>query len=351
MPEVDGLAGFGVALREVGLRVTTDAVGTFVEAVAAVGVAEASGVYWAGRATLIRRPEDVALFDRVFAGYFGGRPMVPLQARPPTGGDGNVDGEAARPLQWSDEEVLRHKDLAACSPAERDQALRLMADLRFHAALRRSRRRRPQRHGRGRPDVRRSLRRATRTGGDVVRLATTRPALRPRRLVLLLDVSGSMEPYARTLARFAHAAVAARRHGQVEVFALGTRTTRITRELATHDPDEALTRATAAVDDWAGGTRLGPGIRRFNDGWGLARGAIVVVLSDGWDRGDPQVLAAEMARLRRVAFRVIWVNPLVALPGYAPLAQGMAAALPYVDTLVEGHSVASLEALAQLVAR
>jgi hypothetical protein len=163
-----------------------------------------------------------------------------------------------------------------------------------------------------------------------------------------------MEPYARALARFAHAAVAAGRHGQVEAFTLGTRVTRITRELATHDPDEALARAAEAVDDWAGGTRLGEGLRRFNDRWGtrgLARGAVVVILSDGWDRGAPEILADEMARLSRVTHRLIWVNPLRALPGYAPLAQGMAAALPHVDELVDGHSVASLEALAELVVR
>jgi uncharacterized protein with von Willebrand factor type A (vWA) domain len=173
-------------------------------------------------------------------------------------------------------------------------------------------------------------------------------------LVLLVDVSGSMEPYARALTRFAHAAVASRKRGQVEVFAVGTRVTRITRELATHDPDQALRRAADAVTDWAGGTRLGEGLRRFNDRWGvrgIGRGAVVVILSDGWDRGDPEVLGAELARLHRVAYRVVWVNPLKATPGYAPLARGMAAALPHVDEFVEGHSVASLEALAEVVGR
>ena len=163
-----------------------------------------------------------------------------------------------------------------------------------------------------------------------------------------------MEPYARALTRFAHAAVAGRRRGQVEIFALGTRVTRITRELSTHDPDRALAQASAAVVDWAGGTRLGEGIGRFNDLWavrGLARGALVVILSDGWDRGDPEQLAVEVARLGRVAHRIIWVNPLKASPGYAPLVRGMAAALPLVDDFVEGHSVASLEALAELVSR
>lgn len=148
-----------------------------------------------------------------------------------------------------------------------------------------------------------------------------------------------------------HAAVAART--KVEAFALGTRLTRITRELSTHDPDAGVARAAAAVTDWSGGTRLGDGLRQFNDEWGqrgMARGAIVVILSDGWDRGEPEVMSEQMARLSRVAFRVVWVNPLKASPGYAPLAQGMAAALPYIDEFVEGHSIESLETLARVVA-
>jgi uncharacterized protein with von Willebrand factor type A (vWA) domain len=172
-------------------------------------------------------------------------------------------------------------------------------------------------------------------------------------MVFLLDVSGSMEPYARGLARFAHAAVAARRVGRVEVFTIGTRLTRITREMAGRDPEAALRSVSEAVDDWSGGTRIGVSIGQFNDEWGirgLARGAIVVICSDGWDRGDPEVVAAEMGRLWRVARRVVWVNPLKATPGYAPLARGMAAALPFVDQFVEGHSVTSLETLAGLIA-
>jgi uncharacterized protein len=252
---------------------------------------------------------------------------------------------------WSWAEVLRHKDLAACTPAELDEAYRMVTALRAHPEARASRRYRTH-HGRGRPDLRRSVRHALRTDGEVLEIATRRPGHKPRRLVLVVDVSGSMEPYTRALLRFGHAAVAARRHGQVEVFALGTRITRVTRALTGHDPDEALRQATSEVLDWAGGTRLGDGLALFNDRWGvrgLARGATVVILSDGWDRGDPAVLGAEMARLRRVAHRLVWVNPLKATPGYAPLARGMAAALPHVDEFVEGHSVASLEQLARLV--
>ncbi len=169
-------------------------------------------------------------------------------------------------------------------------------------------------------------------------------------MVLLCDVSGSMEPYSRALLRFAQAAVASR--ARVEAFALGTRLTRLTRELSSRDPDAALGAAAAAVSDWSGGTRLGEGLRRFNDEWGvrgMARGAVVVILSDGWDRGDPTELATQMARLSRVAHQVVWVNPLKASPDYQPLARGMAAALPHVDAFVEGHSLASLEALAQVI--
>jgi uncharacterized protein len=175
--------------------------------------------------------------------------------------------------------------------------------------------------------------------------------VRHRRLVLILDVSGSMEPYARALVRFVHAAVAGRQ--KVEAFALGTRLTRLTRELSTRDPDTALARAAVQVTDWSGGTRLGEGMQRFNDDWGqrgMARGATVVVLSDGWDRGDPELLAEQMVRLRRVAHRVVWVNPLKVTPGYAPLARGMAAALPHVDAFVEGHSLEALEQLARVIA-
>jgi uncharacterized protein with von Willebrand factor type A (vWA) domain len=170
--------------------------------------------------------------------------------------------------------------------------------------------------------------------------------------VFICDVSGSMDAYSRALLRFVQAAAAAR--GRNEVFALGTRLTRVTRELAHRDPDAALARAAGRVHDWSGGTRLGEGLRAFNDQWGqrgLARGAVVVILSDGWDRGDPDALAQEMARLARVAHRIVWVNPLKATPEYAPLARGMAAALPYVDEFVTGHSVAALEELVEVIAR
>ena len=354
------------ALRRAGLSVPVGSTAVFVQAVAAVGATDAGGVYWAGRATLVTRPEDVATYDRVFAEIWRGRPPSMTAIRTETITllmDTDDEGDSPAPeaeeetaeglvltVRFSPHEVLRHKDFAAYSHAELDEAHRLMADLHLGGALRRSRRRRRTRHQGGQPDVRRTVHLALRTGGEAVDRRFTEPDRRPRRVVLLCDVSGSMEPYARALLRFAQAAVVGR--ARVEAFALGTRLTRMTRELSSHDPDTALERAGQAVSDWSGGTRLGDGLRRFNDEWGvrgMARGAVVVILSDGWDRGDPAELAEQMARLHRVAHRVVWVNPLKASPGYEPLARGMAAALPWVDEFVEGHSLASLEELARVI--
>ncbi len=367
--EGDRLAvAFAHVLRGAGLDVPVGSVVGFAQALGALGVQHQRPVYWAGRATLVPRPEDVATYDRAFAAFWLGEGAPPAERSEVATltlltDDGDVDAPApptapAEPpgptvtVRYSPTEVLRHKDFAECSPSELAEARRLMSDLRLRAALRRSRRMQPARRARGRPDLRRTVRTALRAGGEPVRRAHLESGRRARRVVLLCDVSGSMEPYARALLRFLHAAVAS--GSRVEAFALGTRLTRLTRQLSARDPDAALRQAATAVVDWSGGTRLGEGLRAFNDGWGvrgLARGAVVVILSDGWDRGDPQVLAGEMARLRRVAHRVVWVNPLKASPGYAPLARGMAAALPYVDDFVEGHSVASLENLVEVVAR
>jgi uncharacterized protein with von Willebrand factor type A (vWA) domain len=335
-------ARLAAALRAEGVAVPVDATVTFARALAVAP----EQLYWAGRATLVRRPEDIPAYERALSSVLGWQVPAPPDVEVVA-----VESEAG---PWSPAEVLRDKDLGACTDDERAEIDRLIARLRPAAALRPSRRRRPDRRPRprSRVDLGRTVAAAVRSGGEVGRFATTSATTRPRRLVLLLDVSGSMAPYASALTRFAHAAVSGRRRGHVEVFALGTRLTRVTRELGDHDPDAALRRAAAAVLDWDGGTRLGEGLRTFNDGWGIrgvARGAVVVVLSDGWDRGDPEVLAAEVARLRRVAHRIVWVNPLKASPGFAPLAGGMAAALPHVDDLVEGHSLAALESLAERV--
>ncbi len=356
-------------LRAAGVEVSVGATLTFAEALGCVGLVSREGVYWAGRATVVNRPEDIAMFDRAFAVFWDQRSSGPDEVELPPeeviialdipGADEVAPGAdevgADAPvvtLRWSTREVLRHRDFALYTPAEFVEARHLMSDLRLLGAARPSRRRKPARSHRGSPDLRRTVRRSMRAGGEPVERAFVGPGERTRRLVLLLDVSGSMEPYARAFVRFLHAAVVGR--SRVEAFALGTRLTRVTRELTSRDPDAALRVAARRVTDWSGGTRLGEGVRRFNDEWGirgLARGAVVVVFSDGWDRGDPAVLAEQMARLDRVAYRIVWVNPLKASPGYAPLAQGMAAALPYVDAFVEGHSLAALEELTRVIAQ
>ena len=361
---------FTTLLRKADVPVPVGSVVTYTEALGAVGLEQRDAVYWAGRATLVRRPEDVPAYDRAFKAFWlsaDAPAAVPVEVVPITialddegeddaeaddGDDDEVEGQTIT-VRYSAREVLKHKDFAAYSSEEFAEARRLMADLRLAGALRRSRRLQPTR-GRGtRPDLRRTVRRALRSGGEPVRPSHLEPSDRPRRVILLCDVSGSMEPYSRALVRFLHAAVTSRQRGRVEAFALGTRLTRITRELSSRDPDSAIAAAARSVVDWSGGTRLGEGLREFNDRWGvrgMARGAVVVILSDGWDRGDPEELGEEMARLARVAYRIVWVNPLKASPGYAPLARGMAAALPYVDDFITGHSLASLEELAEVVA-
>jgi uncharacterized protein len=366
---------FARLLPRYGVEVPPGASLVFAEALSVVGLSTGSGAYWAGRSTLVKRPEDVLAYDRAFSAFFSGeRPPHPIWADPrPTalalmagaedagaedgeGASATVADSAAAPfdavLRYSPAEILRAKDFAACSPDERAELEQLVGSARFGAPLRRSRRlRRVRRKGRY-PDLPRTVRRAFQTGGEPVHTMRKAPGERPRRIVVLSDVSGSMEAYARLLMRFLHVMVSTR--GRVEAFTIGTRLTRITRELSVHDPDVALARAARRVEDWSSGTRLGDTLMEFNQRWGaqgLARGAVVFVFSDGWDRGDPEVLRNEMARLSRVAHEVVWVNPLKASPGYAPLARGMAAALPYVDHFVEGHSLASLEALAGLVAQ
>jgi len=365
-PAPDRLAvAFARILRGAGLDVPVGATLGFARALHCVGLSTASGVYWAGRATLVRRPDDIAAYDRAFEAFWGGDASMPAEpdapAPSPTAAfdvelepdDAEGDGGARRPavsVRWSPVETLRERDFASYTPAEFAQARRLMADLRLAGARRPSRRRRPSSRIHGRPDLRGTVRRSLRAGGEVAPPAYHTTGTRPRALVLLLDVSGSMEPYARAFVRFVHAAVVS--STRVEAFALGTRLTRVTRELSSRDPDAAVHAAAERVVDWSGGTRLGDGLRAFNDEWGvrgMARGAIVVILSDGWDRGDPEALAEQMARLQRVAHKIVWVNPLKASPGYAPLAQGMAAALPYVDVFVEGHSLAALEEVAAVI--
>lgn len=348
------------------MKVPASATINFSEALRHLGVENRSDVYWAGRATLVHRPEDINHFDRIFAAFWEQRvaPINRVEGTPPPvtlaldTADDDDEGEQEhdpagdiQSVRFSRAEVLSDKDFADCTAAELAELYRLLPSLRFTTHRRRSRRHvSVSGHG-DRPDLRRTVRWALKHQGEPVKRAYTSAASTPRRLVLVLDVSGSMETYARSLIRFAHAAVVAR--GKVEVFVLGTRLTRITRHLTSRDPDAAMAAAMPKVKDWAGGTRLGDGIMEFNNEWGIrgmARGSVVTILSDGWDRGDPHVLGDEMERLKRVTNQLIWVNPLKATPGYAPLAAGMAAALPHVDRFVEGHSYASLEQLAQILA-
>ena len=367
------IAGFIGALRAAGLPVP---VGSTVMHAEALGhlPADPDSMYWAGRVTLAHGPAEIEIFDAVFRDWWTGRhnqdtDLLVDRRRTigvddpvddpaeDTDGDGNGESAASADdadpewsLRFSAIESLRSRDFAELDEAERQQLAALMNEVHLLGSLRRSRRRRAVRHG-GRADLRLTIRTSMRTGGEPMHRRRTAPSRRPRRVVLLADISGSMELYSRVLMQFAHAAVVA--GGSVETFALGTRLTRLTRELTIHDPDQALGRAAAAVPDWSGGTRLGAALQRFNDEWGvrgLARGAIVVILSDGWDRGEPSELAAQMQRLALVAHRIVWVNPLKASRGYEPTAQGMAAALPFVDDFIEGHSLDSLDQLSRLVA-
>lgn len=356
---------FTRVLRGAGLDVPITATIGFTEALAALGLAEREHAYWAGRATLVQRPEQFTTYDKAFRAFWDHEQLPPGPDEPPTeqqvtiatddgdddsGGAAGSDEETIE-LRFSATEVLRHKDFADYTADELAEAYALMQRLRLVGAPRRSLRLGPTATRTDRPDLRRTVRAALRAGGEPIRRHHLARRTRPRRLVLLLDVSGSMVPYARALLRFVHAAVAGRQ--KVEVFALGTRLTRLTRDLSTRDPDEALRRATERMLDFGGGTRLGLGLQAFNDEWGqrgMSRGAIVVFMSDGWDRGEPALLGEQMQRVKRVAHRVIWVNPLKVTPGYAPLARGMAAALPHIDDFVEGHSVAALEHLAEAIA-
>jgi uncharacterized protein with von Willebrand factor type A (vWA) domain len=362
-PMLDAAVAFGRVLRGAGLRVGTDRLVEFARALGELDAGRRDDVYWAGRITLVSRPEEIETYDRAFELFWDrgarakARPRMRFSIPQPDRSvmpskktvEKNEGGEEAVRLRYSPLEVLRTKDFALYSPEEFAELQRLLSDLRLSGALRRSRRLEPA--PRGRHDPRRTLRGAMRTGGEAVRHRFRKARVQPRRVVLLCDVSGSMAPYSRALLRFLHAGVVS--GARLEAFSMGTRLTRITRELATRDPDQALRQAAGAVRDLSGGTRLGDTLKDFVDRWGqrgMARGAVVVILSDGWDRGDVGVLAEQMQRLGRLAYKVIWVNPLKSAPGYKPLAAGMAAALPHVDVFLSGHNFESLEELAGAIA-
>jgi len=357
------LVAFGAALRDAEVTVGTGQQLAFARAVVAVDANEIDDVYWAGRCTLVSDVADLPTYDRVFAAHFGTGPAAALSvsgtpaatavagATPRLPADAR--GRRSRPtdagMLASPWEVLRDKDFAACTEAELADIRRLIERTPLRPPLRRSRRSDRGPHGR-RPDLRRVLRDSIGDRPRPPRLTWRRPRLVPRPLVLLLDVSGSMTAYSRVLLQFAWSA--RRGDAPVEVFCFGTRLTRVTGALARRDIDEAIARAAEDVADWDGGTRIGESVHTYLHAYARragCRGAVVVLCSDGLERGDPELLAAQLARLRRLSRRVVWVNPLAGGSGYQPTARGMAAALPHIDALVAGHSLAGLENLSRVV--
>jgi uncharacterized protein with von Willebrand factor type A (vWA) domain len=389
LPDVPDLADvaarFATLLHAAGVPVTPERAGRFASVVALARPVTVSELYWPARVTLVVEHSHIPVFDRVFAQVFEGladladfrgdtppppesgrRETRPSPALPParhgslalpgaaTGesvGDGDGDGPEHESLTVtsSSDERLRHQDFATLTPEELARVRDLAKRMSLVPPSRRSRRK--VRNARGTDlDVRATLRRARRTGGEPMYAVRRRPRRKPRRVVLMCDISGSMEAYARAYLQLLVSGVDGVR---AEAFVFATRLTRLTGTLRGADPDAGLRRAGRLAPDWSGGTRIGDAMKSFTDGYGrrgLARGAVILVLSDGWDTGDPELLAREMARLRRLAFRIVWVNPRKVAPGYEPLAGGMAAALPYVDAFVSGHSLVALDQVLEAIA-
>jgi uncharacterized protein with von Willebrand factor type A (vWA) domain len=353
------LAGFAEALRHSGVQVTSDRLQAFLRAVAALDAGRTGDVYWAGRATLCAGPDDLDRYDAVFGAWFSGdRPDPParqLRRTPrPSVSLGVAEGATGEGMTMlasaSDADVLRHRDVADLSESERVVLAQLFGRLNARAPVRRSARRHAAYSGE--IDPRRTMRAQLRQAGEPARVLYRRRGTVSRRVVLLVDVSGSMAPYADSLLRLAHTLVQAVPR-RVEVFTVGTRLTRVTGALRHRDPEQALRLAGQVVPDWSGGTRLGEVLKAFLDRWGqrgLARRAVVVVCSDGWERGDPALLSEQLHRLSRLAHRVVWLNPHRGKTGYEPVQTGIVAALPYVDDLVAGHSLAAFAALLEVVA-
>ncbi|WP_446663727.1 vWA domain-containing protein [Flexivirga sp. B27] len=357
------LLGFTRALRAAGVRVTQDRAATFLAAAAIVGLTDPEAVYVAGRATLCSGPDDLQRYDLVFEAWFGDRSELPrtiprerkedvAAPLPVTDEADDAGGEGERDLvnaAASEVEILRHRDVAALDAAQKAILDAMIRALHPRAPQRRAARHAPWR--RGQVDLQRTLRSSLRLMGEPGQVRRRRRGTEPRRIILLIDVSASMRPYADALLRLAHTLVHSA--SPVEAFTLGTRLTRITTALHAADPDRALVRAGDEVPDWAGGTRLGETLEAFLDRWGargMARGAVVVVFSDGWERGDAQLLGEQMARLGRLAHRVVWVNPHRGKDGYEPVQQGIVAVLPHCDDFVAGHSLRSFEQVLEVVA-
>lgn len=381
--------GFMTALRRAGLSTSPDRAARLAEALRLIPPHARTELYWTSRVVLVSSMEQLPVFDLVFDSVFGGsvdlaesrgdanapptigseprskpaaadrRPTGAAQdegQRPPAaampgeaGGDRSGPEREALLLMASVEERLHDMSFAELAPDEVAEMRRLVRKIVLSTPERRSRRTRQTPHTSARLDLRRTIRSAERSGGDSIRLVYTRRRPRPRRLVLLADVSGSMEPYTRVFLSLLQGSVAGAR---AEAFVFSTRLTRLTRQLASRDPDRALAAAAATAPDWAGGTRLAESLRHFIDEHGrrgLARGAVVVMFSDGWAQDAPELVGAQMARLRRLAYRIVWVNPRKAAVDYQPLVGGMAAAMPYVDSFVSGHSYAALTEVAAAI--
>ncbi|MGA9858005.1 MAG: VWA domain-containing protein [Solirubrobacteraceae bacterium] len=366
----DGMVGrlgdLTSVLRAQGTRVGVGELLTAVRSLEAVDCTTREEVRLALRTVLCSHHRDLERFDLAFTAVYGDgeqaaardpfeqlgsieKAALPRMGLSDPGGGAPEEGSDPVPAAWSNIELLQEKDFARYTEAEMALARDLIARLARRHPVRLSRRTRPSRRRGHMPDLRHTVHASLRTGGEPLHRRWRAPTQRPRKVVLVCDVSGSMAPYARMLLQYMHACVAARR--RVEAFAFGTRLTRITQELTGRDHDRALDRAAAAVTDFSGGTRIGAAIAELNrvHGRRLGRGSVIVVLSDGWDRGEPEQLEAEMARLRRAAYRLVWLNPLAAHPDYQPLARGMQAAVPHTDQLLAGNSLASLEQLATLL--
>jgi len=366
------LLGFGRLLRQMGIPVDPGRMIDLLAAVAHIEIGREADLYSTCRVVLIRRREDLPLFDQAWHFWWATRrsgtvsdvrlpdnpakvtpvPRRLMRQRPavqPKGTPAEQRDEIEVQLSYSPGEALRQKDFAGFDADEMAQVRALLALLRPRIAQRVTRRRVP---GRGRHlDLRRALRKAMRTGGEALVLPRRERKSRPRPLVVLCDISGSMERYSRILLQFVYSMTLGLR--DVETFVFGTRLTRITRLLRNRDIDEAVDLVAGQVHDWGGGTRIGEAIKDFNFNWGrrvLGHGAVVLLISDGWDRGDPELMRREMARLQRTSHRLIWLNPLLGRANYEPLTRGLQAALPYVDDFLPVHNLHSLEQLGEILA-
>lgn len=366
-PLVRVLVDFARALRTAGLAVGSGDVLTFCEAMGPLDPTDLGELFWAGRVCLVNRRDDLAVYDRVFREFFlgvagVGQELLTLRPRavveglaelqvPETEPLGEERGDEAL-LGWvaSDVETLKHKSFAACTDAELAALRRIMARIRLSPPKKRTRRTRPARVG-GSPDLRRTIRESLRIHGDPTPIFWRRRKVKLRPLILILDISGSMADYSRSLLQFAYST--RRAAAKVEVFCFGTRLSRITGQLGSRSPDEALERAAEVVFDWEGGTRIGESLDVFVRRWGrLCRGGVVVICSDGLDRGDPEVLATAMGRLSRLCHRLIWMNPHKGdNAAFRPTALGMMVAAPSIDHVLSGHDLNSLAELASLLPR